>query len=152
MGCVASETEHSTGTQTEFPTLLCMAWGVSKSYLHCPVLWAPPCKHTHLRDIVRIRIPSAAKLTHSAVPKDLDETFSNSSFLQWTCEWADMSRHLTQNKHMAPLSHGRPACQQLPRLGECPALPHSLLPWQGIPVWQICYLHRQGLLFKDHND
>lgn len=74
---MASEAEQSTGTCPESPTLLCMAWDVSPS--------DTALSHSHLRDTLRIGIPSANS-THSAVPKDPDETLFDSSFLQQTCD------------------------------------------------------------------
>lgn len=60
----------------------CCAWPGMYPQVTLP---CPSGPHSHLRDTLRIGIPSADS-THSAVPKDPDETLFDSSFLQQTCD------------------------------------------------------------------
>lgn len=94
--------------------------GIFRSYLHCPVPQAPPCKHIPLRDSGRIWIPSAVK--HS---------FCSTKGSRWESLWVFLSPvdmwHLTQNKHMAMPS---PA-PLTPPLAREPSLEDLLLAQAG---------------------
>lgn len=77
VGCVASETEHSPGTGTEFP-LLCMAWGACKSHSHCPVPQAPRANSSTPESLQKSELLQLLS-TPSAVPKDPQGTLPFSS-------------------------------------------------------------------------
>lgn len=79
VGCAASEAEHSTGTHPEFPTLLCVAFsGVTYTALSLRPHHANTSPSETMEEFEFLQLLS----THSAAPKDLDESLFESSFLQ----------------------------------------------------------------------